>query len=1015
MTPKYVGSQHAKTIINEDKANHSKAQQQIVTGTITDQSGFPIPGATVLIKGTTTGTGTNLDGQYSLTVPDPANILVFSSLGFETQEITVGNHLSAGQAGTTINVSLKEGVSSLNEVTINAGYYNTFQRETTGSIYKMNAKTIEKQPVSNPLAAMQGYIPGVNITQYSGVSGSGFNIEIRGKNFIRKDFNPGSTHPLFIVDGVPYASQSLGDIKISGQIVPGGEISPLNLINPASIESIEVLKDADATAIYGSRGANGVVLITTKKGKTGKVRMEVHVSTSLAAVPHSSFADLLNTEQYLEMRLEAIANGGYTLETLPAILKRGANDLYTWNQERYTDWQDVLIGDTAYRKRAQLSFSGGNEQTQFLISGGYQNETTVYIGDSNYRKVSVHNNINHQSVNKRFQINGTMQYASDDNQLPGFSSRFTDLAHRLPPNAPALYDEKGDLNWENNTFGNPLGQLEAKYRSQTSNLIMNWDVSYALMPALVFKANLGYTGYSMDLYKTNPASQYAPSPSRSSKTSSVLTNTVSSQSWIVEPQINWQKDWEKVSINILLGTTFQKQKSNQISHHGLGFPSYSQILDLSAADQTSVLLDEDSVYNYQAVFGRININWDDTYILNLTGRRDGSSRFGPGKQFGNFGAVGVAWLFLKESLFKVLSFGKLRGSYGITGSDTIEDYGFYNSYETSGGSYNGSTLELASLFNPDFFWEANQKFEAALELGFFKDRVLLTTAWYRNQSSNQLVEVPLPGTTGFSFINDNFDATVENTGLEIDFQSVNIQNNHFKWTTTFNISVPKNKLVKFDGLENSTYKDKLALGKPINIVKLFHTIGVNPDTGLYQFEDYNKDDEISSPDRQWIEDTAPKFYGALNNTISYKNWSLEVFFQFKKQRSVNTLSDRLGAPGAGPDNQPVSVLNRWQHVGDDTLIRRYTIGNLDSEINNNYNLYNKSNAIYTDASFIRLRNVSLIYTIPKANIPGMDIRICLQGQNLLTFTKYGSGDPEQTNNSYLPLLRQFTLGMQLGF
>ncbi|MFI0428768.1 SusC/RagA family TonB-linked outer membrane protein [Mariniflexile sp. HMF6888] len=991
------------TILIKENLNN-QIQQQTVSGTITDQAGLPIPGATVLIKGTTKGTATNLEGHYKLTVTDPANVLVISSLGFETQEITVGNQ-------TTINVSFRESISALDEVTINAGYYKTSERERTGSIGKIEAKTIEKQPVNNPLAAMQGYIPGVNITQDSGIPGGGFNIEIRGKNFI-----DGSSDPLYIVDGVPYSSEALGEPTKANVEITSNNISPLNLINPADIESIEVLKDADATAIYGSRGANGVVLITTKKGKAGKTQIKVNVTTSMASV--TRFVDLLNTEQYLDMRLEALANDGYTLET---ILEADPNfddknpDLYVWDQNRYTDWQKELIGGTAYRNTAHLSFLGGCEQTQFLFSGGYQNETTVFPGDSKYGKASVHSNINHQSLDKSFQINITTDYTADDKWLP--QNRLGLQSFRLPPNAPALYEENGDLNWENDTWINPLGQLENKFRTQSNNLLLNSMLSYRPMTNLEVKANLGYTDYRSELYNTFTSDSRSPTSGLTSADAVVYTNNVSSKSWIVEPQVNWKTDWGKANLNLLMGVTFQQRKSSRISHYGDGFASNDQILDLSSAKTLRVSLDEDSEYNYQSVFARLNLNWDKKYIINITGRRDGSSRFGPGRQFGDFGAIGGAWLFSKETFLKhntFLSFGKLRSSYGITGSDNIGNYGFYDSFTTSTVNYNGSGLEPSRLFNPFFGWEENKKFEVALELGFLQNRIMLTTAWYKNRSSNQLVGIPLPETTGFTILNSNFDATVENTGLEIDFRSTNVHNKHFKWTTTFNTSVLKNKLVKFDGLENSTYRNQYVVGQPLSIDKVYHHTGVDPDTGIHQFEDYNNDGLIDKQnDQQWIEHTAPKFYGGLGNSLNYKNWSLDIFFQYKKHKA-NFIAIS-GLPGTF-ENQHVSVLNRWQQVGDQTSIAQYTLGT--TSVAGRASIpYFESNAIYGDASFIRLRNVDLSYKIPKEVVSGMDISIYLHGQNLLTFTKYIGSDPDQVNNlgGRLPLLRQFTLGLQLGF
>ncbi|HEX9825049.1 MAG TPA: SusC/RagA family TonB-linked outer membrane protein, partial [Flavobacteriaceae bacterium] len=477
------------TILIKEKSSNDALLQQQVSGTVTNPSGLPLPGATVLIKGTNTGTTTNFDGSYNLTVPNPENVLVFSFLGFETQEITVGNHLPAGQAGTTINVSLKESISALDEVIIK-GYYNTTQREQTGSVAKIDAKAIEKQPVENPLAAMQGYLPGVNITQQSGVPGGSFNIEIRGRNSL----NSRANEPLYIIDGVPYSNESLLDIFLEGRLLNHGNsspfVSPLNVIDPSSIQSIEVLKDADATAIYGARGANGVVLITTKKGKVGKTQIKLNMATSLGDVPH--FMELLSTEQYLDMRWEGLANDGYTPETVPQSFKDTNPDLFLWDQDRYTDWQKVFFGGTAYRHTANLSFSGGNENTQFLFSGGYLSETSITPGDSEYKKATMHTSINHQSTNERLKVNVAIDYGMDDNNQPAASIAQL-VAIRLPPNAPATHDENGNISWEgwSDIYRNPMAQLSNRFLVETKNFLLNSVISYTPITRLEFKTNLG--------------------------------------------------------------------------------------------------------------------------------------------------------------------------------------------------------------------------------------------------------------------------------------------------------------------------------------------------------------------------------------------------------------------------------------------------------------------------------------------------------------------------------------------
>lgn len=978
----------------------STIQQQTlkVSGIVTDANGV-LAGVSILIKGKTIGVSSNFNGSYTIEVA-PNDTLIFSFMGYKTIEIPV-------EGRTEINVQLHEDTTTLQEVQINVGYYTVKEKERTGNIATMKAKMIEKQPVSNPLAAMQGHLSGVNIVQSTGVPGGGFNIEIRGKNFIN-----GVSDPLFIIDGVPYSSQSLGSNDVSGQII-SGNISPLNAINPNDIKSIEVLKDADATAIYGSRGANGVVLITTKRGRVGKTEFKANISSTMGRV--SNFLELMNTEQYLEVRREGITNDGFG-----PFLDNPAFDFFwpdvkSWDNTRYTDWQKELIGGTAYRNNAQLSVSGGSEQTQFLISGAYQKETTVFPGDSNYKKASVHSNVNHQSSNNRFKINLSTIYTDEKNQLP--KTDFTFTAYTLEPNAPKLYDDQGNINWENNTWKNPLASLEEKYQVKVNSLIANAGISYMVFPKLEFKTSLGFNRYDLESYKTLPSSSRNPRFGFTPENySSSTTNNSKRQSWIVEPQLNWNKDWDKVKLNMLLGATFQRENTQQLVQKGKGFPNNNLLLNLSAAETLEVLKDADSEYSYQAFFGRFNFSWNDKYIINLTGRRDGSSRFGPGKQFGNFGAVGMAWLFSKETVFKdnsIVSFGKLRGSYGTTGSDNIGDYKFLDTYNITGFDYGGTTILAPSgIFNPIFGWEANKKLEAALELGFFNDRLLLNTSWYQNRSSNQLIGIPLAATTGFSELTGNFDATVQNTGLELDLRTINLQEKNFKWTTTFNITVPKNKLLKFDDLENSTFANRFIIGKPLTIVKLYNALGVDPETGIYQFEDYNNDNAISrTEDRQWVEDFAPKFYGGLGNTLSFKNVTLDFFFQFKKQKAYNNF--RFRATPGFRGNGPVEILDRWQQAGDTNPIQMAS-GGLSPSVGPSDLNFSDSNAAVSDASFIRLRNISLNYKIPTIN-NGLDINVYLQGQNLLTFTKYEGSDPEQPSSIKLPPLQQFTLGLQVGF
>ncbi len=953
-----------------------------------------LPGVNVTVKGTTVQTISNYDGSYTIKTTTK-DTLVFSMMGYAKKEIAILGR-------NTINVSMVEEATSLQEVKINAGYYSVKEKERTGSIARMTSKDIEKQPVTNVLAVMQGRMAGVSVTQTTGVAGGGFDIQIRGINSLRANGN----QPLYIIDGVPYSSDPIGT-GITSPVLPT-QPSPLNSINPDQIESIEILKDADATAIYGSRGANGVVLITTKKGKQGKTRFTANVSSGVGTV--TKFVDLMNTEQYLQMRREAFTNDGISPYPPYAYDVNG-----TWDQTRYTNWQKELLGKNASFTNAQASVSGGSAATQFLVSASYNKQTTVFPGDFGYKKGNVHISLNHESDSKRFKINFSTGYTAQNNNQPGTDP--TLIALSLAPNAPALHDSEGNLNWENSTWNNPLADFKAVYTAKTYDLIANTLMSYKLTNSLELKSSFGFTDLKNNDTNISPSSRYDPAYGLGSEYSTLFTSQATRKSWIIEPQLNWSKQFSSAKLDVLVGTTFQSQKGNQLVQLGIGFPSNSLIYNLASASRLYTIGSDESVYKYQAFFGRINYNWKDRYIINITGRRDGSSRFGPGKQYANFGAIGGAWLFSEENFLSgnsLLSFGKLRASYGITGNDQIGDYQYLDTYASTGAIYQGTIgLEPTRLFNPDFGWETNKKFEIALETGFLNDRIFLTTAWYNNRSSNQLVGIPLPGTTGFTSLQANLDATVQNRGLELSLRTVNFQNKNFGWTTNINFTQASNKLLSFPDLENSTYNYQFVIGQPLNIKKVYHFTGVNLQTGLYEFEDVNGDGVISAQDdKQFIRDFNPKFFGGMQNQFRYKQLQLDFLFQFVKQLNWSPVVN-TSVPGS-MSNQPAEVANHWQSPSNTGTYQLYTDGANGQAVDAFYR-YVESDAAVVDASYIRLKNISLSWDVPDSLLKGMKCRVYIQGQNLLTFTSYNGADPEFKTSGYLPPLKVWTTGLQFSF
>nr|WP_199156172.1 SusC/RagA family TonB-linked outer membrane protein [Pedobacter sp. ASV2] len=901
---------------------------------------------------------------------------------------------------------ITEKETKIDEITINAGYYAVKDKERTGSISKVTAKDIENQPVTNVFSALQGRMSGVSITQNSGMPGGGFDIQIRGRNSLRTKYNSDTdgNQPLYIIDGVPVGGEITS--LFSSLVLPAHDINPLNAINPNDIESIEILKDADATAIYGSRGANGVVLVTTKKGKKGAVKLTLNTFYAISST--ASKLKMMNTPQYLQMRRQAYQNDGVSF----------ADNDYdvngTWSSTRSTDWQKQLIGKYASNSMIQASVSGGNEETSFLLSTSHTEQTTVLPADFKYTTNSLNGTLTHRSKDKRFELTTSNLFSHQKNNV--INEDLTAKALILSPNAPALYLQNGDLNWENNTFTNPVASFVSAYSYTLFQFNNNINARYELFPNLSFKINGGLSYSSFEELSLRPNTMYNPSYGLTSAYSSAMKNNQTRFSYLLEPQLNWQYKKENHQLDVLIGTTLQKTSTDQSSLQGYGFTSNALIENLGAANIKIVSDEVKTDYNYFAVFGRINYQYMKKYILNVTGRRDGSSRFGPNNRFANFGALGTAWLFSKENWFgenSMLSFGKLRASYGITGSDLIGDYQYLNTYSSSGTGYDGTVGFYPSrLYNPNFSWEKTTKTEAALELGFFKDRLNINAAWYRNLSSNQLVGIPLPGTTGFNSIQSNLPATVENKGLEFEI-SARPLNQNLKWQSSFNISIPTNKLIAFPNLEGSTYANQYIIGYPTSIVKLYQYEGIDPATGLYKFKDFNGDGKITTPDdSQAIEKLGIKYFGGWQNQLSYKQWSLSFLLQFVHQTNWNY--NRQMPIAGSMNNQPREVLNVWSAENQTGTYMPYSTG-LNPQKNELQSFFQNSTAAIGDASFIRLKNIQLNYKL-NLNKAGIDqVLMYIQGQNLITWTKYFGLDPEFSLTGFLPPLKTYSFGLQLNF
>ena len=1002
-----ISEQH--TIIIK-QAIFEKQQNIIVSGFVTDEQGVPLVGVTVKVKNKNLGTSTDFDGNYRIAV-STGNILVFTSLGYIKQEITVGSK-------NKINVALKEATNELNEVVINAGYYKTSRKLATGNIGTVKAKDIGQQPTTDPIEGLKGKIAGLQITQNDGLPGAAATVRIRGINSL----NSSANLPMYILNGVPIPSSNVGSLG-------GVAISPLEYLNPADIESIDVLKDADATSIYGSRGANGIILITTKQGQAGETRVVAEYSHGFLKMPNLNRIDLMNTEEYLAMRRQTAENEGiWPIEE--SDLSNNV-DLVNWDPTRDVNWREELLGDIGIQRTARLAVSGGSETTSYLFSFNLSDQTNIYnYDDSSHKQASSSLSLNHRSINDKFNVAFTSRYSiTANNQNTAASSEYFRSAFTLAPNAPELLDANGNINYEGQEddlyFQNPLAALENSLERVSRNYTGSAIVSYKnLIPNLEAKVILGYSNTLVNYIELNPLSGLNPRDQVANaavygRNSETMSTT---NSWNVEPELAYTKSFGDHHFIMQVGAAFQSVTSKRIGVLGYGYTSDLLLSDIRAAPEQQITSNSISQYKYNALYTRLNYNYKSKYLLNLTGRRDGSSRFGPNKKFGNFGAVGASWVFSSEDFVKdnlsFLSLGKFRGSYGITGNDQIGDYQYLSTYSKSNLiGYNdilGITPSRAE--NPFYSWEENTKLELALDLALFNNRVNLETVWYKNHSSNQLIGLPLSRVTGFVTQQFNLPALVENRGVELTLNTTNISNTNFTWNTSFNISFEKNELKKFFDIENFPAFDNLyVVGESLYGRKQYDGTGVDPETGIYMITDVNEDGRVNVLDRQFFVDLMPDFYGGFGNNFTYKNWQLDISMSFKQTKGFDFLSSfrRPGAYEGGHGNLPVDFLDAWANPGDIAKIQQ--LNNSSTTYTSPLALDSSTGRHVVDKSFIKLQNVSLTYNIPKTVLDRLKFKaakLYVRGQNLGTLTSYEGIDPE-TGGLGLPALLTIITGIQL--
>lgn len=1034
---------HAENVF---RYNLTFLTEEIKGRLVNSETKGPLAYATITVKGTTTAVKSDDRGFFSIqaTIGD---VLLITYAGSQPFSLKV----TSSELG---EVSITVEASALDEVQVIA-YGKTSRRLSTGNVSTVKAAEIERQPVNNPLLALAGRVPGLVIAQGSGYSGTAVRVQIQGINNIT---NTVGSDPLFIINGVPYPSRLLPTVKnLLGFPDPGnkgpnsleglksGAGSPFSFINPGDIESIDILKDADATAIYGTRAANGAILITTKKGKPGKTIVDINMQRGSGKT--TRMMKLLGTQDYLSMRREAMKNSRTTV--IPGM----DYDLDgTWDSTRYTDWQKVLLGGTAGYTDLQANVSGGTERTQFFVGGAFHHETTVLPANFYNTKGSLHFSLNNSSENQRFRFQLSGAYMSDINKLPDYD--VTTMALLLAPVAPHIYLADGNLNWApaangTATWVNPLAMFAPTYTIRTKNLVSSAVLSYQVFKGFEIKSSFGYSDLQSDESAISPSMAVPPANRNTQASRSSFNGTGDISSWIIEPQATYKIAIGKGRLETLIGSTILKNKTALFQYRGTGYPNDLVINNIRYATTVSDLIRGEVTYRNHAVFGRLNYNWQDKYLLNFTYRRDGSSRFGSANPFHDFGALGLAWIFSKGNFIEkhapILSFGKLRGSYGTTGNDQISDYQYKDLYRTSfdystGGPipvpYQGITALTPGLLpNRHLQWEETRKLQFGLDLGFIKDRILINANYYRNTTDNQVLTFTLPAMTGFDVGNatffKNYPVVLRNYGWEFSLATVNIRKRNFSWTSNLNLSIPHNKLVEFKDLALSNFANTLAVGYPITIARVYHYLGTNPTTGLPVVADKDGN-QTSNPnsltDRTVYINTGHRFDGGMEQNFGYKDFNLSFFFQFVQKSGRNYLYGFNNTPGAfnsvAPSagliaNAPDYVLDRWRKPGDISNFPRFETAQGSST----WGIPRGSDVSFSDASYMRLKNISLSWQFPKEWIKKARLqqaRLYIHGQNLITITRYRGMDPESTEQGSsaggiiaLPPQKIFTAGIQI--
>lgn len=988
-----------------------------VTGTVYNKRYEALANASIMVRGTQKGTLTRADGSFKLEHLKPEDVLKVSFIGYKPTDAPIKDQ-------PALLIILEEATNELDEV-VAQGYSKTTQRLSTSSVNKVTSAEIARQPVMNPLMALQGKVPGLVVTPLTGYAAGPITMQIRGKALL----SGASGSPLIVIDGTPLNVSSgthaaLGDGPVQGLsafISPAYGQSPLFGLNPRDIESIEILKDVGATSIYGSTGANGVILITTKRGKPGNSQVDMSINTGINVITRNW--KMLNTPQYLEMRREAFKNDG----VIPSPLN--APDLFVWDTTRNVDWQKEIWGNTGKTLNASVSISGGVPQFTHRIAANYNRSESITQASGSDEAMGIALTLDRKSVDQKFSAVLSVNY----NYTQANMIRSPNVS-KLPPNAPPVFDENGNLNyapWNAAGLESIFASFESLLKpidSRTSSIFSNLRLTYQLLKGFSIITSIGYSGSTNNSMMRDPIISQNP---KNNPTGYSIFGKSQNRTWIMEPQLNYVT-WVlgQGKMNIVAGATIKQERRESMSAFGMGYTNDAMLGALSHAAfvQSSNTL---TLYKYAGIFGRIGYTWDDKYVMELSARRDGSSRFGPGNRFGNFGSVALAWVateepWLKKVMSPAISFMKFNGNIGTVGQDGAADYQYLSQWGKPFGvlNYDG-ILPLSNMHavNQDYHWQLTRELNLGMEIRFFKESQLrMEVYYYRKRVGNQLTNNPTPSFTGFPIVFGNWDATVQNEGLEMRLNASITRGKNFSWDAGINGSVNKNMLVTYPDIEHSSFYTQYLVGRPISTQYILNYLGVDPQTGLYQFQDYNKDGMLTrynseaplkgTTDRQRIIDIAPRFTGGMNHSFVYKDFMLNLSFDFKIQKGTNAFASIPNPGDLG--NIPEEIFNnRWQKPGDNARYAKFTtLGAYQGFARD------ASSLAYTDASYLRFNNISFQYKLPERFIQKIKMKYCsfnINAQNLFVITRYEGIDPEIQSFGGMPPARTITAGLTFTF